>query len=131
MMITYNIESDPAVLMGVENLVMHFIVENDIPNYLHNKIIISSLEAISNSIYHGNGCDVSKIIRFGLEKQRHRVVVYVEDEGLGYDYSKLPDPTLPENLENPDGRGVFLMLQLSDNFEFNKNGNSVQLYFNL
>lgn len=130
-MTTYKFESDPAVLRGVENLVMHFVNENDIPDALHNKIIISSLEAISNSIYHGNGCDVTKKVKFGIERQSNRVVVCVEDEGVGFDFANLPDPTLPENLENPDGRGVFLMLQLSDTFKFNKNGNSVQLYFNL
>jgi serine/threonine-protein kinase RsbW len=130
-MITYKFDSDPAVLSGVEELVMRFVEKYDVPSALHHKLIVSSLEALSNSIYHGNGCDTSKKVMFILEKQNNRVVVSVEDEGVGFDYSSLPDPTLPENLENPEGRGVFLMLKLSDYAEFNRIGNRVQLYFNI
>jgi hypothetical protein len=127
----YKFESDPIILNDVEEIVVHFIKENDIPKSLRYKIIVSSLEAITNSIYHGNCCDVQKIVQFGLERRSDKVVVYVEDEGSGFDYTSLPDPTSPENLENPTGRGVFLMTKLSDYVEFNTRGNRVQLYFNI
>ncbi|WP_320054855.1 ATP-binding protein [uncultured Acetobacteroides sp.] len=127
----YKFESDPIILNDIEEIVIHFVKENDIPNSLRYKLIVSSLEAITNSIYHGNCCDIRKTVQFGLEKLSDRVVVYVEDEGSGFDYTHIPDPTSPENLENPDGRGVFLMMKLSDYFEFNTTGNRVQLYFNI
>jgi serine/threonine-protein kinase RsbW len=127
----YKFESDPIILNDIEEIVVHFVKENDIPKSLRYKIIVSSLEAITNSIYHGNCCDIRKTVQFGLEKQSDKVVVYVEDEGSGFDYTNLPDPTSPENLENPDGRGVFLMMKLSDYIEFNTRGNRVQLYFNI
>jgi serine/threonine-protein kinase RsbW len=127
----YNFESDPIILNDIEEIVVHFVKENDIPKSLRYKLIVSSLEAITNSIYHGNCCDVRKMVRFGLEKQSDKIVIYVEDEGSGFNYMNLPDPTSPENLENPDGRGVFLMMKLSDYIEFNTIGNKVQLYFNI
>ena len=127
----YKFESDPIILNDIEEIVVHFVKENDIPKSLRYKLIVSSLEAITNSIYHGNCCDIRKTVQFGLEKQSDKVVVYVEDEGSGFDYTNLPDPTSPENLENPDGRGVFLMMKLSDYIEFNTRGNRVQLYFNI
>lgn len=127
----YKFESDPIILNDIEEIVVHFIKENDIPKDLRYKIIVSSLEAITNSIYHGNCCNVQKKVQFGLERRSDRVVVIVEDEGDGFDYAKLPDPTTPDNIENPDGRGVFLMMKLSDYIEFNKKGNRVQLYFNI
>ncbi|TCN72160.1 ATP-binding protein [Acetobacteroides hydrogenigenes] len=127
----YKFESDPIILNDIEEIVVHFIKENDIPKALRYKIIVSSLEAITNSIYHGNCCNVQKKVQFGLERRSDRVVVIVEDEGDGFDYAKLPDPTTPDNIENPDGRGVFLMMKLSDYIEFNKKGNRVQLYFNI
>lgn len=127
----YKFESDPIILNDIEEIVVHFVKENDIPKSLRYKLIVSSLEAITNSIYHGNCCDIRKTVQFGLEKRRDKVVVYVEDEGSGFDYTNLPDPTSPENLENPDGRGVFLMMKLSDYIEFNTRGNRVQLYFNI
>lgn len=54
----------------------------------------------------------------------------VEDEGKGFDYNHLPDPTAPENIEKENGRGIFLMKQLADEVEFENNGTKVFIYFN-
>ncbi len=43
----------------------------------------------------------------------------------GFDPEAVPDPTLPENLSRPDGRGVFLIRRLMDEVRFNDKGNSV------
>ena len=51
------------------------------------------------------------------------------DEGGGFDYNNVPDPTLPENLEKLSGRGVFLMRQLADEVVFEQNGSIVRLRF--
>ena len=53
----------------------------------------------------------------------------MEDQGTGFKLSDVPDPTQPENLENMNGRGVFLMTNLADELEFNKRGNKVILKF--
>ena len=53
----------------------------------------------------------------------------VSDQGSGFDFSDLPDPTLPENIEKPQGRGIFLMRQLSENVVFEEPGNKVELSF--
>ena len=57
--------------------------------------------------------------------------IKIEDEGVGFDYKNVPDPTAPENIENVNGRGIFLMEKLSDKIEFTRNGATVQLEFNL
>ena len=57
--------------------------------------------------------------------------IKIEDEGDGFDYKNVPDPTAPENIENVNGRGIFLMEKLSDKIEFTRNGASVELEFNL
>ena len=53
----------------------------------------------------------------------------VSDQGNGFDFSDLPDPTLPENIEKPHGRGIFLMRQLSEEVVFEEPGNKVELTF--
>ena len=53
----------------------------------------------------------------------------VTDEGPGFDYDNIPDPTAPENLEKPNGRGVFLMRQLADTCEFENLGKVAILSF--
>ena len=42
---------------------------------------------------------------------------------------KVPDPTIPENIEALNGRGVFLMSQLADKIKYSKKGNSVTMTF--
>ena len=53
----------------------------------------------------------------------------VKDEGIGFNFSNLPDPTNPENIEKPNGRGVFLMRNLADKVSFEDNGSKVILDF--
>ena len=60
-----------------------------------------------------------------------RVQFFITDEGPGFDYYNLPDPTEPENLEKPTGRGIFLMKHLADQIIFSENGSMVELYFNI
>lgn len=53
----------------------------------------------------------------------------VEDEGKGFDYNTLPDPTSGENLLKPDGRGIFLMKHLCDVLRFEESGKKVEMVF--
>ena len=50
---------------------------------------------------------------------------------MGFDPDSLPDPTAPENILTPGGRGVFLMRQLSDSVTFDDDGRIVILEFTL
>jgi serine/threonine-protein kinase RsbW len=62
-------------------------------------------------------------------KFREENVCSLADEGEGFDYNRLPDPTAPENLENLTGRGVFIIKHLADQCIFNLKGNEVELHF--
>jgi serine/threonine-protein kinase RsbW len=53
----------------------------------------------------------------------------IKDQGKGFDYNNLPDPTAPENILKENGRGIFLMRNLSDEVSFNEAGNEVIIYF--
>jgi serine/threonine-protein kinase RsbW len=37
----------------------------------------------------------------------------------------------PQNIENPNGRGVFLMRKLTDDIKFDNDGRRVELYFRI
>ena len=82
-------------------------------------------EALINAILYGNGEDDSKGVALRVLFGRHAVEMEVTDEGDGFDYSILPDPTLPANRLRPCGRGVFLIRQLVDEVRFNDTGNSI------
>ncbi len=94
-------------------------------------ILIAVTEAVNNAIYHGNNGNPDKHIKIGFESAEKKIKFSVLDEGNGFDYDNLPDPTDPLNIDKPHGRGVFLMKNLADKVEFNKNGQEVMLTFNV
>ncbi len=51
----------------------------------------------------------------------------VRDEGPGFDVSSLPDPTDPENLLKPSGRGVMLIRTFMDEVSYNETGNEITM----
>ena len=97
----------------------------------YGNILIAVTEAVNNAIYHGNKGNPDKRIKIGFESHEKNICFSVADEGRGFDYNNLPDPTDPANIDKPNGRGVFLMKNLADKVEFNNNGQEVMLTFNV
>ena len=96
---------------------------------LYGNILIALTEAVNNAIHHGNALDPAKTVTLGYEVKDDRIIFLVQDQGPGFDHDHLPDPTDPQNLEKPHGRGVFLMRALADSVEFRDNGATVALGF--
>jgi serine/threonine-protein kinase RsbW len=86
-------------------------------------------EAANNAIVHGNKLDPDKKVIVNADVDAKRAVWTITDEGEGFDYNHLPDPTAEENLEKPTGRGVFILKHLADQCIFNSSGNEVELHF--
>lgn len=84
-------------------------------------------EALTNAIAYGNHCDLRRMVRIRLEITPAAVHIHVADDGAGFDPSVVPDPTLPENIEREDGRGLFVLRHLVDNVTINDKGNAVCL----
>ncbi len=84
-------------------------------------------EALANAIKHGNQEDEAKRIHAILRLSEDRVQIVIADEGEGFDYYHLPDPTDKQHREKPSGRGVLLMEKFMDRVEFNERGNRVLL----
>jgi len=97
----------------------------------YGNILVAVTEAVSNAIYHGNRLNPSKSINFFYENKDNNLCFTVEDQGSGYNPDTLPDPTDPQNLEVPHGRGVFLMRKLTDDIKFLDEGRKVELYFRI
>lgn len=113
---------------------------------------VALTEALDNALYHGN-LELSSELRKGsgeawekavaerrqtspykdrsievrVELSRHEISVTIRDEGPGFDPSKLPDPTDPDNIENVCGRGVFLVRTFMDEVRYNDKGNEITL----
>jgi serine/threonine-protein kinase RsbW len=125
------ISSLPANLRIVEALIDEISTKQELESDLYGKVLISTVEAVNNAIMHGNKANPQKIVDIKVYKREEKLHIVIKDEGEGFDYKNIPDPTSPENIENIHGRGVFLMTKLSDKVEFYKNGSIVELIYNL
>ena len=96
---------------------------------IYGNIMIAVTEAVNNAIKHGNRSDSKKNVSLALSLEEGMIKFRVEDEGPGFDYHNLPDPTAPENIEKPGGRGTFLMKHLADEVDFSGHGKIVELSF--
>lgn len=94
---------------------------------VRTNLSVALAEALANAMLYGNGADRSKRVRIELTITPKAIVTRVTDEGPGFDYEGVPDPTTPDSLLKPDGRGIFLMRKLLDEVSFNERGNSVTL----
>ena len=97
----------------------------------YGNILVAITEAVNNAIYHGNQANPKKNIDIFFKSFPDHVTFTVKDEGQGFNYTNLPDPTNPENIEKPNGRGVFLMRNLADCVSFEDNGSKVVLDFKM
>jgi serine/threonine-protein kinase RsbW len=86
---------------------------------------VALAEAVANAILYGNGEDPAKGVGVRVLFGRNAVEMQVTDEGCGFDFRHVPDPTLPANRMRPYGRGLFLIRQLVDEVRFNEAGNSI------
>ena len=114
-----------------EKLIDEACARYNVHESLYGNILIALTEAVNNAIHHGNALDPDKQVMLGYSIEGDRITFIVNDEGPGFDYEHLPDPTDPENIEKPHGRGVFLMRALSDNVEFSDNGSTAAISFSL
>lgn len=109
----------------IDNAKEKFNLDDDI----YGNIMIAVTESVNNAIMHGNKNDKSKNVTLSLSLNLNVINFTIMDEGNGFDFQNLPDPTSPENIDKPSGRGIFLMKHLSDEVLFKNNGSLVQLSF--
>lgn len=123
------IKSNSENLRWVEKFVDEISTDLSLTDEIYGNVLIATLEAANNAIVHGNKAQENKEVFILLTKEDSRIILRVQDEGEGFDFNSIPDPTAPENIEKINGRGVFLMKKLSDEIEFFDKGRIVQLTF--
>ena len=125
------IQSKIENLIKVEKLVDEISTACNLSAEIYGNVLIATLEAANNAITHGNKQDEEKGVDIKFSWDTKELQLVVTDQGPGFDYRTVPDPTSPENVEKVSGRGVFLMEKLSDAIKFTENGRKVWLTFNL
>ncbi len=127
---TLKINSDTQHLRLIERLVEDVCDVYGVNQDSYGNMLIALTEAVNNAILHGNKSNPDKYVKIGFESEENQLIFSITDEGGGFDFANLPDPTDPINIDKISGRGVFLMSQLSDFIRFEQNGSRVLLGFN-
>ena len=147
------LENDLELISSLASYLRQTVLDRQIFSETDSLRVATALdEALTNAYYHGN-LEVSSELRNKdhsayreLAEQRRRQLPFrdrrihvqstfadgeatflIRDEGPGFDRSQLPDPSDPENLDRPSGRGIFLMNCFMDEIIFNDVGNEVTM----
>jgi serine/threonine-protein kinase RsbW len=123
--------SDPRNIEVVESFVQKIGEKYRLSPDQFGNIRLSITEAVNNAIIHGNQQDHTKSVQIEFKPLNGVIAIRVSDEGRGFDFNNVPDPTLPENLCKCGGRGVFLMRRCADKISFCNNGRTVEMHFKL
>jgi len=75
-------------------------------------------ECIVNAIKHGNQLNPEKQVQVRCDERPHELVFRVSDEGPGFEPDDLPNPTAPDRVDQPGGRGVFFIMQVADDAHY-------------
>lgn len=129
--IQIQIPSLPENIRIVESFIDNAKDQYQLNDDIYGNIMIAVTESVNNAIVHGNQSDSKKNVHLQLALEESQIKFIVEDEGTGFDFNNLPDPTLPENISKPGGRGIFLMKNLCDEVSFKKDGRVAELSFYL
>lgn len=123
--------SDLSYLPRIEGIVDNLAREFDLPEGVAANVYMALTEAVKNAIVFGNNSNHDLTVDIYIQRDEKKIEVTVDDQGKGFDFSAVPDPTAPENIQKITGRGIYFMKNLADKVEFMKNGASVKLIFNV
>ncbi|MBX2975448.1 MAG: ATP-binding protein [Ignavibacteriaceae bacterium] len=127
------IESDSNNLITVEEFINYVASDVNLDPEKLPGLLIAITEATTNAIIHANKKDVTKKVVLDIQLQNSQLIIKVIDQGQGFDPTKIPDPTEPENLLKDSGRGLYLMRVFADELKYNitPNGTETILILNL
>lgn len=126
-------ESDPAILYKYRRF-LGLLDKFKIAEPAASEVRLALEELGRNAIEWGNHNDRAKKVRFGCRILPGKIIVYIEDEGDGFDPNHVPDPSVDPiaHLEKrkADGKrlggyGIHLIKHLMDKLIYNARGNRV------
>ncbi len=125
------ISSELKNLAQVESLIDKVCESKNVSEDIYGNILMSCTEAVSNAIIHGNCFKNDLNVEVLVSELPNSLMFTIVDQGVGFDFHNLPDPTAPENVEKENGRGIFLIKNLCDEMVIDEPGNIIHITFNL
>ena len=119
------IKSDIREIKRAENFLHSFFKRYAIPENYFNRVFLCLSEALLNSIQHGNKQDLRKQVFVKADCTDETITIEIQDEGDGFEFDKVKNPTAYHNIRIESGRGIHIIKSLSDEVEFKSNGKCI------
>ena len=123
----FTLTNDFKKIKDISRRILECLNEKQVDDAFLFDVKLACEEAMINAIKYGNKGRTDKIVSISCDIKESAVVIAVCDEGQGFDYRNLPDPTKPENLLKSGDRGLFLIRNIMDKVEFNSKGNKITM----
>lgn len=111
--------SEPQKVQEIIESTERKIAAAQICDSIANDVMVALLEAVNNAIIHGNQRNFDKYVTVRMTISDGKIELCVTDQGSGFDPNLVDDPSRPENLFRPNGRGLYFIRQLMDEVEIN------------
>lgn len=121
--------NDPAQRRVLEQAILDAVEHHGYPPATHFALRLALEEAVMNAFKHGHRHLPDTPITVSWRVDARRITISVEDQGPGFNPGDVPDPTTPEALEKPSGRGLMLMNSFMSRIEYNERGNRVTMIY--
>ncbi len=123
----FSIPSNLSRIREISRRILQCLKEKKLSEHFLFDVKLACEEAIINAIKYGNKSRAEKVVRIKCDITDRSIVIAVQDEGLGFDYKNLPDPTEEKNVSKTGGRGLFIIRNVMDKVEFNSRGNRITM----
>jgi serine/threonine-protein kinase RsbW len=128
MRVNFLLPNDLNYVLGLNHLISLLLKEFMYPvSDSRINIPLACDEAVTNAILHGNQMDPDKKVNVQIYISHSRFKIRVMDQGPGFDFQEVENPTQGENLLRPSGRGVYLMKSIMDTVTFKDKGRVVEM----
>jgi serine/threonine-protein kinase RsbW len=112
--------SDVKYLHEVEALTSKISEESGFSESDVDDLSIAITELFNNAVHHGNQKERSKKITIHYFLKNKTLTIQIRDEGPGFELQEVRNPLAPENIMADNGRGLYLVKMLMDEFTVEK-----------
>ena len=120
------IKSEKSEIEKTKKFLLKFFKKNNLSGDNFNRVFLCLSEAVMNSIHHGNQNDKRKLVSIQVNCDNEIINIKISDEGHGFDFNNVENPTEQRNLKKESGRGIHIIKSLSKELNFKNEGKCIQ-----
>ncbi|MEO1077080.1 MAG: ATP-binding protein [Bacteroidota bacterium] len=123
--------SDLSVVPAAVEDVEAFGLEHGLVGEVQDRILLAVAEVVANAVEHGNAATSGDSVRLRLIGDDRSWTLRVSDEGDGLTSEALDSASLPTDVLETGGRGLFIIQQLADAVWLEDGGRCICMRFDL